>query len=249
MEPVNKKAVFIAAILALLTTFLVFMYINKATTSTETIEYLNVYVASKTLPAKHLITDEDIDVMKVANEYINPQAVLNKADIIGKRLKDRVIKGEQILKDRLVGEGNLALAFSIPDGKRAVSINVNEQIAVGNHIRPGDYVDIIVTFQSKEMEDNTTKYVLPPVSKIVIQNVQVLALGQNQTIETEKIAEPPSTVTLAVTPQEAEQLVFCSDFGVITLALRPAGDTQIVSTPGAIRDDIAPKRGVINLLK
>ena len=244
MESVNRKVILISLIIALLTSFLVFLYIKKATSKADAVEYINVYAAAKTLPPKHKITNEDIKTIKVTREYLNSKAVLNSADIIGKRLRDRIIEGEQVLRDRLVDENNLALAYNVPEGKRAVSVNVNEQIEVANLIRPGDYVDVIASFEKDEIEDNAGKTVYPRITRTIIQNVMVLALGQDLYIIEEKPKELPKTVTLAVDPRDAEKLVYASDFAVIRLALRSVEDEENVNSQSVIRNDMVPDKGV-----
>jgi pilus assembly protein CpaB len=243
MESVNRKIIAISLILAVISVFMIYIYIKKATALPEADEYINVYTAAKTLPSKHIITNADIKQVKVLKEYLNSKAVLKKADIVGKRLKDSVIEGEQILRDRLIDEDNTALAYNIPQGKRAVSIDVNDQISVSNLLRPGDYVDVIVSFETEEFEGPVNKTLYPRVTKTIIQNVEVLALGQEQNIKDEKTKEPPKTITLAVSPEEAESLVYATEYGTIRLALRPVEDADTINTHGVIRSDIAADRG------
>ncbi|HPD00408.1 MAG TPA: Flp pilus assembly protein CpaB, partial [Acetivibrio sp.] len=239
-ESVNKRVIVISLVLAIFTTGLVYLYIQKATVKAEVTEYINVYVAAKTLPAKHLITEADIKVSRVTREYLSPQAVLNEADIIGKRLKDRVIEGEQILRDRLVEDKDLTLAFNLPVGKRAIAINVSEQIAVGYLIKPGDTVDVIANFSGEDNEPNMTK--------IVIQNVTVLAIGKNMGSAEENSQEIPNTVTLAVSPEDAEKLSFVSEFETLRLILRNIEDEKIVNTDGVIKKDMTGTKGMENAL-
>lgn len=247
MESVNKKVILIAIILALFTTFLVYIYIQKSTVKPEVVEYINVYVAAKTLPAKHKITNQDIKQAKVTREYLNSRAILNKSDIVGKRLKDSVIEGEQILSERLVEEGKGTLSFSIPEGMRAVSINVNEQIAVSNLLRPGDFVDVVASFEREEVESAVAKTVFPRITKIIVQNVQILAISQDQLITEEKLKEAPKTLTLAVKVQDVEKLVYASEYAVLRLVLRPVEDEKNVNTPGTIREDMVPAKGVFTV--
>jgi pilus assembly protein CpaB len=247
MESVNRKVVIISLILALFTSFLVYIYIKKATSRPDIIEYINVYVAARSMPPKYKITESDIKQVKVSREYLNSKAVLNKADIVGRRLNESVIEGEQILKDRLVDNGKTNLAYRVPEGKRAVSININDQINVSNLVRPGDFVDIIASFDKEEVEEASGKVIYPRITKTVIQNIEILAIGQDQTITEEKIKEPPKTVTLAVTPQEAEKLVYASEYAVLRLALRPVEDEMNINTPGVIRNDIVPGKGTFKV--
>jgi pilus assembly protein CpaB len=244
MESVNKKVILAAVIMALITSVLIYMYIKKATTSIDTVEYTKVYVAAKTLPARNKITDSDLKELKITKDFLNSKAVLNKSDIVGKRLKDRVIEGEQILGDRLISNSEDILSFDVPKGKRAVSINVNEQVEVADLIRPGDFVDVIGSFEKEEIDDKTNKVIYPRITKIILQNVQILALGQEQTVGDEKAKELPKTVTIAVSPEDSEKLVFASEYGVLRLALRGVDDKANVDTQGVIRGDLLPDKGV-----
>jgi pilus assembly protein CpaB len=244
MESVNKRVIVIAVVMALFTSFLIYIYVKKVTTKPDVREYVKVYVAAKTLPAKYKIAEEDIKQINVDKEYLNSKAALNKADIEGKSLKDRIIEGEQILKDRLVEDKKMAMAYNIPEGKRAVSITVNEQMIVSGLVRPGDFVDIIASFDKEDYDDKNTKISYPKTTKIVMQNVQILALAQDQIIADEKLKELPKTMTVAVTPQDAEKLVFISDNATLRLALRPVGDDKNVDTQGTIRTDITMDKGV-----
>lgn len=245
MESVNKRVILISIILALFTTGLVFLYIKSATVKPDLVEYVDIYKAAKTLPAKHEITEADIVKDRVTKEYLNPDAALVKADIIGKRLKDSIIAGEQILNSRLVQEDNLTLAYNVPEGMRAISVNVNEQIEVANLIRPGDFVDIIACFAAESQGEGESNTTIPAVVETVIQNIQVLALGQDLTIEESKEMELPKTVTLAVTPKDAEKLTYVTEFATIRMTLRRTGDENIVSGVGVLKNDVMSGKGKI----
>jgi pilus assembly protein CpaB len=249
MESVNKKIVLISLIMALITSSLIYIYIRKATSKSETVEKVSVCVAARSLSPRHKIENADVKQVEIAKEYLNNKAVLNKADIVGKRLKDSIIEGEQILRNRIVAEGKTTLAYSVPSGKRAVSINVNDQINVSHLVRPGDFVDIIASFEREEVEDAENKTVYPRMAKTVIQNVQVLAISQDQQIIDEKIKEPPKTITLSVDPHEAEKLVYISEYAVLRLALRPLDDDDKVDTQGVLRNDITGGKGATVLSK
>lgn len=245
METVNKKVVLIAVILAFFTAFMVYTYIKKETTTTKIVEQIDVYVAAKTMPAKYQITEADIKIEKVAKEYLNARAVLNKADIVGKRLKDSVIAGEQILSDRLVDVNKSSLSYRIPEGKRAVSINVDEQRNVSNLVRPGDSVDIIASFGQEEVKNGSTSMVMPQMSKIVLQNIEVLAISQDMAVTTDKV-DPPKTITLAVDVKDVEKFVYASEYASLRLSLRPVEDKNIEDTAGAKRSDLTPGVGTVS---
>lgn len=244
MEAVNKKIVAAALIMAIFTSFLIYVYIKKSTKNPDTAEYVYAFVAAKSLPAKYKIGESDIKSVKIAKDYLNASAVLNKTEIVGKRVKDRVLEGEQILRDRLVDDSKTVFSYNIQEGKRAVSVNINDQIAVANLLKPGDYVDVIASFDERTVEDSSSKITYPKISKTILQNVKVLAVGQEQEAKEELLAETPKTVTLEVNPLEAEKLTYASEFAIIRLMLRTADDNAIVDTQGVISEDLVPEKGL-----
>jgi pilus assembly protein CpaB len=247
MESVNKKVILIAIVLSIFTSLLIYVYITNATAKPDAIDGVNVFVAARTLPAKYKITDSDIKQVKISGELLNSKAVTNKTDIIGKRLKESIIEGEQILRERLIDENNTLLSYNIPEGKRAVSINVGEQTAVSNLLRPGDFVDVVASFEKDENENAGGKTASPRITKIIIQNVEILSLGQEQVVTDEKLKEGPKTVSLAVNTLEVEKLIYASEYGILRLALRPSDDNDSINTQGAIREDIVPAKGTYTI--
>ena len=157
-------------------------------------------------------------------------------------LKGRVVivdvkQHEPILESKLapatVTSGGVA-AVTHPN-KRAVAVKVDDVIAVGGFIKPGDRVDVIATMRRPGETDD-------PVTKVVLENVTVLAMGQNtgRAAQTDKAAKDqdtkpsvPSVMTLEVTPEEAEQLALASTEGKVQLALRSPQSTTTVNTAGA----------------
>lgn len=245
MESVNKKVIFITLILTIFTSLLIYVYITKSTTKTAVaVEYVNTYVAVKDLPPKYKITDADVKLMKIKKDELNLKALTMKTDIVGKRVKESIIAGEQIVKERLIDDAKATLSSNMPEGMRAVSINVQEQTIVSNLLRPGDFVDVVASFEQEAVEKTDTKEVYPRITKIVLQNVEVLSLGQDTMIVDEKVKEMPKTITLAISPKDVEKFIYITEYAVIRLVLRHTGDNDTVGTNGAMREDVVPKRGV-----
>ena len=246
MEKTNKKILIIALIMSLITAALIYIYVSRNTSAPEApvIEYAEVYAAARTIPAGAEITREDVKTVKVAKELVNANAAADIGDIVGKRVKVSIIEGEQFMKERLSDGNDMSLSFSIPDGMRAVSINVNEQISAAYLLRPGDYVDVVASFEKEDEENKDTIKHYPRITKVVLQNVQVLALGQDTVVTPEKLTELPVTVTLAVRKDDVEKFVYASEYGILRLALRPADDKSVISSQGAMRADVAGEKGV-----
>lgn len=244
MEKANKKIIIIALLLSLVTAVLVYVYISGKKAPVTKTEYATVYVAAKTMPARYKITNEDITQVNIAKELLNANAVTDTTQIVGKRLKESIIQGEQIIKERIVDEDKASLSFSIPEGTRAVSMNVNELSMVAGLIRPGDFVDILLNFDAGEENNGQTTTVFPRITKMLLQNVEVLALGQDLSLPPDKLQQLPTTITLAVKKEDVELFVYASEYGSLRLALRPVDDDEIISSQGILRSDMTGTKGV-----
>lgn len=238
----NKKVLLAALVFAIGTAIAVFAYIDNIKTAGEKVEYVNVVVAAKTIEKNVVIASGDLKTEKITKEYANPRALTNPSEILGKKTNERIIEGEQVLADRIASEQKIGLSYEVPEGKRAVSINVNEAQAVANFLRPGDFVDVLATFDSFEVDAGGIKTTYQKSTRIILQNVLVLGIGQLMEIPENTKPELPKTITLAVTAEEAEKLVYSEESGILRLALRRAGDHAAASTQGAIRQDVITPR-------
>lgn len=243
MQTINKKILIVAVIFALVTTALVYSYMAYMEKPKENTENSNVVIAVKTIEKNALISPGDVKMVKMARVNVNPKSVTDMGEIVGKRAKDKIYEGEQVVLDRVMIDEKLILSYNIPQGKRAVSINVKEAVEVGDFIRPGDYVDILATFDKYEVEEGNVKTVYPRTTKVILQNILVLGMGQLMDVPEKPRTDLPKTATLAVAPDEAEKLVFSEEAGVLRMALRRVGDYNPVATQGAIRQDLVMERG------
>jgi pilus assembly protein CpaB len=122
---------------------------------------------------------------------------------------------EPILASKITGPGQRAtLSAMLQDGKKAVTIRVNDVEGVAGFVLPGDHVDVVLTRQSDK--DNAT-------NDIVIQNAEVLAIDQLADARTEK-PSVVKAVTLGVEVTDAQKLALASAVGTLSLLLRKAGE-------------------------
>lgn len=242
MENVNKKIAFIAIGAALITSLLIYLYLSSMSSTGAGVKTKTAYVATRDIPAKVVITDAMIEPVKVPVDITLPIGISDKNEIVGKMAKERIVKGEPILFERLYPEKKTTMSYVIPKGMRAVTINVNEVIEVGGFVNPGDFVDILVTYQEKDKTVKGTPVQYPQYTKTILQNVQVLAVGQIMA-ETSNGTALTASVTLALTLPDAEKLVLSEESGTLRLALRPNMEDGIVTTPGAVRDDLMGTKG------
>jgi pilus assembly protein CpaB len=140
-----------------------------------------------------------------------------------------ILKGEPVLAGRLAVPGTAAgLAAVLPPGMRAVAVRVDDVVGVAGFLHPGDTVDVIVTMKPSDSSGQ------PPVSKIVLQDVRVLAVGK----EVERAdrnfdkAMPATVATLMVNSEESEKLALSATKGQILLSLRSPADDASPQTKG-----------------
>ena len=150
------------------------------------------------------------------------------ADVVGRGVLVPMVPNEPVLDSKLAGSGEGAgLTATIPDGMRAVSVKVNDVIGVAGFVLPGSRVDIILS-GSPNAEGRVE------MSKVILENIQVLAAGQN--VATDDAGKPLNVqvVTLLVTPEQSQTLALAQVDGRIQLALRNPLDLQ-EANPSAVR--------------
>lgn len=142
-------------------------------------------------------------------------------ELTGAVVKAALYKGEPLLPQKVVMKGEQGLLSAMMDPEmRAVSIEISAESASGGFILPNDRVDLILTHDQKAQPERGI--IERTVSNTIIQNVRILAIDQNFTVNEEgETARLGSTATIEVTPKEAELVAMAQRLGQVTLALRP----------------------------
>lgn len=153
----------------------------------------------------------------------------------GRVAKVSILKGEPISEPKLAPAGaQPGLSFAIKEGKRAITVRVNDVVGVAGFALPGNYVDILVNTvdeTAKAVGDNKT------ISKIVLERILLLAVAQ-ETSQGEGKPKVVNAVTLEVTPEQAEQIDLARSVGSLSLVLRNQVDEQPVETTGVYKKDL-----------
>ncbi len=140
-----------------------------------------------------------------------------------------LVKGEPISMSKLAAKGETGgLSAVLREGRRAVTVKVNEIVGVAGFALPGNYVDVMVN--TPDSNNNL-------VSKIVIERIQVLAVAQD-VANLESKPKVVNAVTLEVTPAQAEKIDLARSVGSLSLVLRSQVDTESVATVGARKHDL-----------
>ena len=244
-KKINSKALIISLLLALICCFLLFSYIKKLQKPIEEESpKVTVLVASRDIKAGELITQTEINTIDTSSDSIPMGIINNRERIEGLYAKEPILVGESFREERLIQREALSLAWNIPENLRAICVFVNEDAIFSNQIRIGDHVDVIGSFK-RDMGGGVTI----ASSMIIIQNVEVLAIGSDRLEQkyedvpmevTDEETSLSRTVTLAVTPEDSEKIVFATDFGEFSLALRGNGNTETTHTKGILVEDVTP---------
>lgn len=155
------------------------------------------------------------------------------APLSGRVLKASVQRGEPVTSSKLAPAGTLGgLSALITDGKRAITVRVNDVVGVAGFALPGNFVDILV--YAPGQGNNASE---PALSKIVLERILVLAVAQEVARDDTK-PRVVNAVTLEVTPDQAEKLDLARSVGTLSLVLRNQVDPRPGATPGATRHSV-----------
>ena len=155
-----------------------------------------------------------------------PEGALTKPeDAVGQIARVTIEKNRPVVGTQLVSQGVGLLPMLITEGMRAMSVKVDSVTGVSGFITPNSRVDVLVAGKPEGRSDDEER------SKLILQNVRVLATGKSIEQQDEKPVEVP-TVTLLVSPEEAEKLTLATRQEPVRLALRNFRDEEVVRTSG-----------------
>jgi pilus assembly protein CpaB len=184
-----------------------------------------VVVARVNVPIGTGLDSRQLDTVQWPKAYLPKGSFTQPAEVTGRVVRRPLAAGEPILGAYLLPEGAEAGLGSVLDKKkRAVSVKVDPVIGVAGFVTPGSRVDVLVTLRRIDQPKAL------PYSKVVLQDVPVLAIDQR--VEEAENGEPElvSVVTVDVTSEQAEQLIYSAHEGRLQLALRNPSDHEIVDT-------------------
>lgn len=161
-------------------------------------------------------------------------AFTDTAPLEGRVVKTSVTRGEPLIEGKLAPVGTKGgLSAVVSQGKRAMTVRVNDVIGVAGFALPGNYVDIMVNTQNQGQGARAGEQERA-ISKIVLERILVLAVAQ----ESDRDGTKPkvvSAVTLEVTPDQAEGLDLARSVGTLSLVLRNQIDPKPGGTEGATK--------------
>ena len=215
----------IAAVAAgLVATFGIHRYVSVKTRVVEA-PTRQVFIATADISPGTAISGQAVKADTRPQEVIPPNCAATMREIEGRVVKVPIFKGNFIILTMLAPEGTAAgLSGILEDGKRALTVKVDEVAGVAGFIQPGDHVDVLMDLSLKGQSEH--------FSKTILHNISVLTTGQIWEQKGENKPMVVNTVTLELTPEEAEVLNLASNEGKIRLALRNRNNKTIAQTQG-----------------
>ena len=132
-------------------------------------------------------------------------------------------KNEPILASKVTGPGQRgSLSAVIEDGKKAVTIRVDDVLGVAGFVQPNDRVDVLLTRNERPATPTASRLAGTAYSDLLLQNVRVLAVDQ---IADRGQAKPAKAVTIEVETEDAQKVALGASVGQLSLALRQAGSS------------------------
>jgi pilus assembly protein CpaB len=186
-----------------------------------------VVVATMDLPQATTLLAEHLSVTQWPAGAQPEGTFANPKDLVGRVLLSKVVKNEAVLNTKLASrEAGSGMASLLPENMRAAAVRVDDVVGVAGFIHPDDHVDVIVTMHPEKGGETT--------SRVILQNVRVLAVGQQLGIDEQKRnqALPVTVATLLVSTEESEMLALASAQGRLLLTLRPWADKNQIATTG-----------------
>lgn len=203
----------------------------------------NVVVAKTEIPVGAKITAEQLTLLPIPNSSAPEGAFRKLEDAVDRVAVVPIGVREPITNLKLAPAGtDSGLGAVIPPGYRALTVKVDEIVGVSGFVMPGSFVDIVAVIvpvaQSAAAQG--------PVSKIVLQNIKVLASGAKLDSPSDQ-REPTkvNAVTLLVTPEQAEKLVLAANESKLQLVMRHYGDQEDTQTPGANKSTLLTGEALI----
>ena len=241
MRLTRQQAFGLAAIVALIVAALVYVFLSRQAASKVTAQPgpVSVVVTTADIPELTEIKASDVDVKKVPAASAPSNAISTPEQAIGQISQVALAKGQALTSGDVLPRSSLpGLTFSIPDGMRAVTVALDPISGVAGFVQPGDHVDVLATFEQDDYA----------ITKTILQNIEILAMNEQtvpaapatgevtneaQSQENAPAAEKVKSATVAVMPDQAQELVLAAAKGSINLVLRPRTDMSIVALPSS----------------
>jgi pilus assembly protein CpaB len=185
-----------------------------------------IVVATKEISRGEVIGIEHVKTIEWPKDTLPEGAFTKKGQAVGQLARHLIYPNDPLTQQKLLDtNAPSVLSLLIPPGRRAISVKVNEVTGISGFIAPGSHVDVLLSVGGRRDEE------AGPRTRTVLQDVEVLAIAQS--IE-QKDNKPVvvNTVTLNVTPRDAERITLASHEGALQMVMRNDRDSAQIYSAG-----------------
>lgn len=192
----------------------------------------SIYVALTDVDMGAQLNTQNVKVEPWPRDKVPAGAITKLEELDGLRVRTRVFAGEPILAAKLLSRNANGSSASemIPSGYRVVAVKVDDVSSTSSLIKPGDRVDVLVHLRASP---NTGVH--ETATRTLLQNISVFAVNEvfQRPNEIDAGTIAARTVSLLVTPEQAELVTLATELGTIRLVLRSIEDEDVAATRGA----------------
>lgn len=201
-----KKIYIAAAIAAIISGALLYFYLTKqeaANTAQNETSTVRLITVSEEVPAYTPLTAAKLVYTELPEEYVPSGAVMKLSEVLGKVSDGSLYPGEILLSSMIGTEKEKAgsLSYTVPEGMRAMTVEVDNASGVAGYIVPGDHIDLLL-YVSEEPAENEGSEDIPAYTYICGDDIEVLAVG-DVTFEEGGVY---ASLTLALTPDQCREV-------------------------------------------
>jgi pilus assembly protein CpaB len=223
----NSRRLLVALLLALLLSGAVTLVVSRKLTARAAAPSATqrFVAANQALQAGDVLKPEDLKLVDWPASVALTKPFTKISEIVGRAVIFPLPASQPILEEYLAAPGSgIGLTTKIPEGMRATSVKSDEIVGVAGFLFPGSHVDVLVTFRPEGMA--------VPATQIVLQDVEVLTVGQKLQPDPQGKPETVNVVTLLLTPEDSQKLVLASSQGSVQFVLRNGADhTKVQAVP------------------
>ncbi len=193
-----------------------------------------IFVALADIATNDLITAEMLKLEEWPKDKVPEGALTKIEEVEGRRPKAKIWQGEVILENKLLVDGLASASGDVPIGYRVVSVKVTNESGISNLIFPGDRVDVLLYLKQ------CPGTVCETGVRTVFQDIRVFAVNELYNLEgTEgQNSINAKTISLLVTPKQAEKFTLATELGEIRLTLRSHEDKEPVDLAGTFAKEL-----------
>jgi pilus assembly protein CpaB len=229
----NMKAI-VLLVLAVITGLAAAVYAASWVSQRGNIASTKVVVAAVDIELGSKISPQMLTTSEWPRESVPAGAFTDVAQLQDRVVKAGVLRGEAVVDRKLAPAGTQGgLSAVITEGKRAMTVRVNDVVGVAGFALPGNYVDVMVNAQHDQQRGGQANQ----VSMTVLEQVLVLAVAQEASRDDTK-PKVVSAVTLELSPGDAEKLDLARSVGTLSLVLRNQLDKKAVATSGVTKAEL-----------